>query len=101
MRGPAFAAAVLVAALFAGCADDKPDPEPVPVDPGPQPTHQGSGTLGYIGNVTQSAITFETLLIDEARAGGEPVIAIAADDSILVSTHPGWTHYHPTADDPD
>lgn len=107
LRRKACAAALLLAALMAGCADDAPDPPLDPADPGPQPTHRGTGTVGYVGRVVGSVanasgdIAFETLLIDAARAGGEPVIAIANDDSILVSTHPGWTHYHPTLDDPD
>jgi hypothetical protein len=38
------------------------------------------------------------MLIDELRAGGEPVIAQAHDGSIVISSHPGWTHYHPSSD---
>ncbi|MGB0653668.1 MAG: sialidase family protein [Thermoplasmatota archaeon] len=37
-------------------------------------------------------------LIDTVRAGGEPVIAILPSGTILVSAHPGWTHYHPSED---
>ncbi len=40
----------------------------------------------------------EPILIDDTRAGGEPVIAITHAGSILVSAHPGWTHYHPSDD---
>lgn len=42
----------------------------------------------------------DLLLIDEVRAGGEPVIAITPTGTILVSAHPGWTHtrYPPSAD---
>jgi hypothetical protein len=38
------------------------------------------------------------LLIDTVRAGGEPVIAIAPTGTVLVSAHPGFTHYHPSSD---
>ena len=31
-------------------------------------------------------------LIDDTRAGGEPVITITPTGTILVATHPGWTH---------
>ncbi|MHB8634262.1 MAG: sialidase family protein [Thermoplasmatota archaeon] len=34
-------------------------------------------------------------LIDEVRAGGEPVIAVTPRGTILVASHPGFTHYHP------
>ena len=34
----------------------------------------------------------EMRIIDEMRAGGEPVIAITPTGTILVSAHPGWTH---------
>ncbi|PSG97817.1 hypothetical protein BRD56_03510 [Thermoplasmatales archaeon SW_10_69_26] len=35
-------------------------------------------------------------LIDDTRAGGEPVIATTSEGSLLVSAHPGSTHYHPS-----
>lgn len=42
--------------------------------------------------------TFSTpKILDTVRAGGEPVIAITHTGTILVSSHPGWTHYHGTA----
>jgi len=34
------------------------------------------------------------VIIDQVRAGGEPVIAITHAGTILVSAHPGYTHYH-------
>lgn len=40
----------------------------------------------------------EPFLIDTTRAGGEPVIAITHAGTILVSAHPGFTHYHPSED---
>lgn len=39
----------------------------------------------------------EPLVVDEVRAGGEPVLAITPKGTILVSAHPGFTHYHPTS----
>lgn len=38
-------------------------------------------------------------LIDEVRAGGEPVIQVTQKGTLLVSAHPGWTHtrYPPSA----
>jgi hypothetical protein len=39
------------------------------------------------------------MLIDEVRAGGEPVIAALGDGVLVVSSHPGFTHYH-ASDDP-
>lgn len=50
-------------------------------------------------NVADLPLFSEPLLIDTVRAGGEPVIAITHAGTILVSAHPGFTHYHP-ADDP-
>lgn len=35
------------------------------------------------------------LIIDDVRAGGEPVIAVLPSGTLLVSSHPGWTHLHP------
>jgi hypothetical protein len=37
-----------------------------------------------------------TKIIDPMRAGGEPVIAITSKGTIIVSAHPGYTHFHPT-----
>lgn len=38
-------------------------------------------------------VVFSTpILLDEVRAGGEPVIAITPKGTILVSAHPGFTH---------
>jgi len=41
----------------------------------------------------------EPELIDDTRAGGEPVIAVTGEGTLLVSAHPGSTHLHPS-DDP-
>lgn len=39
------------------------------------------------------------VLIDDVRAGGEPVIQITRTGTLLVAAHPGWTHtrYPPSA----
>lgn len=34
-------------------------------------------------------------IVDDVRAGGEPVIAVTAKGTLLVSSHPGYTHAHP------
>lgn len=92
---------LLAGLLLAGCAAPTPDPDggddTLPTDP----VAQGTGTSAYTYRLLPAAYAFETVLIDDTRAGGEPVIAIAHDDSLLVATHPGWTHYHPTFADPD
>lgn len=52
------------------------------------------------GDVVDTLLGFAPMkLIDEVRAGGEPVIAITPTGTILVSAHPGWTHtrYPPSA----
>lgn len=36
----------------------------------------------------------DPILVDETRAGGEPVIEVADDGAILVSGHAGTTHYN-------
>lgn len=52
-----------------------------------------------VEDVTGHLMNFsQPLIIDETRAGGEPVIAITQEGTILVSAHPGWTHYHPSED---
>lgn len=62
--------------------------------PGSTTTPQGptANTLG-------GALTFTTRLIDNVRAGGEPVIQVTQKGTLLVSAHPGWTHtrYPPSA----
>lgn len=36
------------------------------------------------------------IIIDEGRAGGEPVIAVTPTGTIVVAAHPGYTHVHPS-----
>ncbi len=58
------------------------------------PSLPGFGTL----SLEDSPLFSAPILIDTVRAGGEPVIAILPSGTILVSAHPGWTHYHPSED---
>lgn len=92
---------LLVLPAMAGCIDvDDLSPQ-APERPLVQYATPGD-TVRYFADPVPSGITFSTpLTIDRTRAGGEPVIAVAHDGTIIVSAHPGWTHYHPTADDPD
>jgi hypothetical protein len=50
--------------------------------------------------MTGAAFT-PTHILDSLRAGGEPVIAITDQGTIIVSAHPGYTHYHPTPASPE
>src|SRR5688572_13788542 len=36
------------------------------------------------------------VLVDGTRAGGEPVVAVLPSGTVLLSAHPGYTHYHPS-----
>lgn len=76
---------VLVLPAFVGCVDERgPSPRPGPSAPvGPR---LGEG---------EPPVFSESKLIDEMRAGGEPVITITPKGTIMVSAHPGYTHYHP------
>lgn len=95
--------ALLVAAALAGCAsNDGSDGGTAVQAVNHMAYHDAAGNLSYLAPLDPVALLFGTpLLIDEVRAGGEPVIAVAPDDSIIVAAHPGWTHYHPTMADPD
>lgn len=79
---------VLVGVALAGCIDN-PDSEPA-ADTG--------SAFGLAAGET-APVYGAPLLIDDVRAGGEPVIAVMPSGTLIVSTHPGWTHYHP-GDDP-
>ncbi len=89
-------ALMLTAVTLSGCASDASDP----VNDVQQTI---DGTLetvaGYTGLPVNETPEFSVpLLIDTVRAGGEPVIAVMPSGTILVSAHPGWTHYHPSED---
>ncbi len=87
MRARALALLVISAAVLAGCVGGTDDDATTPASVG-----DGDGP----GHAFQFS---EPIVIDETRAGGEPVVAVTGDGTILVSAHPGWTHYHPS-DDP-
>lgn len=74
---PRSLAAVALLALLAGCVQSGVDPAAT-LDP------EGlvGGALGFL----------PMKLIDEVRAGGEPVIQVTQKGTLLVSAHPGWTH---------
>lgn len=100
MRAALALAALPALLALAGClGGDAGDPAR-PTPEGPQPL-QGSGTVPYRFTLMPDGTRFSTRLMDDVRAGGEPVIALTHDDTLLVATHPGWTHAHPSADDPD
>ena len=91
-------AAAVVLALAAGCLDDDgsadegpslPDQDTVPTLPGFSPVA-----------LSDLPLFSDPLIFDDVRAGGEPVIAITQAGSVLVSAHPGFTHYHPSTEDP-
>ena len=88
--------ALLVAAVLAGCSSS-PSPSPSPhAATALAPTLPGFTPVAKADLPTFSA----PILIDGTRAGGEPVIAITHQGHILVSAHPGFTHYHPSGEDP-
>lgn len=97
------ASLLLALVLVAGClGGDGHKDEPVKTTDGPAlDLYQGQGTVVYSGRLLPNGTAFETSLIDAQRAGGEPVIALTHDDVLIVATHPGWTHAHPSIDDPD
>ncbi len=93
---PLAAAACLVLVALAGCSQT-PGPNTqaqsgTPIDV--VPTIPGFGELAKAQRPTFSA----PIIIDTVRAGGEPVIAISPKGTILISAHPGFTHYHPSSD---
>lgn len=88
-------AGALVLALTAGCLDDD----------GSDDLAETAGLAPSLPGFTPLPLahlpTFGTpLLVDEVRAGGEPVIAITHAGTLLVSAHPGFTHYHPSSEEP-
>lgn len=93
-----FLLVVLIASTaLAGClGDDNPEPARSPEvhDLQVLPSLPGFGTLA----LNETPLFGAPLLVDGVRAGGEPVIAILPSGTILISAHPGWTHYHPSED---
>lgn len=83
---------ILVVSLLAGCAAEGPA----------TPTADAGvpSTLALAGFSPLALVDLPTfgapVIIDTVRAGGEPVIAITQSGAILVSAHPGFTHYHPS-----
>src|ERR1044072_4212162 len=76
---------VLVDALVAGRLTGTPKASQVPVPP--TGIHKGLGALP----------TFSVpRLIDDVRAGGEPVMAGTPKGTILIASLPVYPHYHPT-----
>jgi photosystem II stability/assembly factor-like uncharacterized protein len=97
MHARALLVAILASAtILAGCAEEVPDGEQV----GNAQTPVTVGTLPGFAPVAviDLPVFAAPLLVDTVRAGGEPVIAITHAGTILVSAHPGFTHYHPPAD---
>ncbi len=96
MLRPLLAAFALCALALAGCSQSPSTT-----------THTGSGAAvavlptleGFGGLARADRPTFTApILLDNVRAGGEPVMAITPKGTLLVSSHPGFTHYHPSAD---
>lgn len=83
-------ALVLVAAGLAGCLS------------GPSGASSGNDAPDADAVATNATgPTFsEPKLIDDLRSGGEPVIAVTNDGTLIVSSHPGSTHVHPDAESP-
>ncbi|MEA3190331.1 MAG: hypothetical protein QOD77_913 [Thermoplasmata archaeon] len=90
------AAACLVLALLAGCIQTQPDDAPQP----PAEVERLPAVPGFTGLPLSDLPVFAApVLVDTVRAGGEPVVAVLPSGTILVSAHPGFTHYRP-GDDP-
>ncbi|MEA3136034.1 MAG: hypothetical protein QOC71_315 [Thermoplasmata archaeon] len=81
--------ALLAASALAGCANDP--------GAGADGVLSADSLPGFAALPLADLPTFSApVLIDDVRAGGEPVIAITHSGAILVSAHPGFTHYHPS-----
>ncbi len=95
MRASRVLSALLLVSFASGCLDDdgsspadaQEAEELLPALPGFTPVV-----------ATDRPVFSEPTLIDDVRAGGEPVIAVLPSGTLLVSSHPGWTHYHPSDD---
>lgn len=88
MRRALLATGLLLTMALAGCLGQQTESDGTQLPTGPD---------GQPLDPTEISFT-EPLIIDETRAGGEPVIAITHNGTVLVSAHPGWTHYHPSQD---
>lgn len=89
------AAAGLAALAAAGCLDGSDGNDGT--GDGSTPLRPASTVAGFDALLPDEQPTFaDSLIIDGVRAGGEPVIAVLPSGTILVSAHPGWTHYHPS-----
>ena len=90
---PALAVSLLAAAALAGCSQTTTTDS----SQAPPPADTLPTLSGFTALPTADAPKYSTpILIDDVRAGGEPVIAVTKQGSILVSAHPGFTHYHPS-----
>jgi len=90
MRHPLALIALAGVLALAGCIGSEID----------DPAQQAQSANDTVDRVTGHVLNFtEPELIDDTRAGGEPVIAVTQEGTLLVSAHPGSTHYHPS-DDP-
>ncbi|MES2155054.1 MAG: sialidase family protein [bacterium] len=92
---PLFLSGLLVAVVLAGCTESSTPPTSGPTAPA-----DTIATLPGFTPLARSLLpTFAApTLIDDVRAGGEPVIAVTHKGTILVGSHPGFTHYHPGSD---
>ncbi|MEA3201662.1 MAG: hypothetical protein QOE90_3090 [Thermoplasmata archaeon] len=75
---------VLALVLLAGCVTPSPSISPASV-------------TGIIAGAP--AVFGKAQIIDTVRAGGEPAVVVTPKGTILVATHPGYTHF--TDPDPD
>ncbi len=88
----------LLAVTLAGCASE-PAADPMGTGPNTKELNVLPTLPGFQGLPLNATPMFSLpKLIDTVRAGGEPVIAQTLEGTILVSAHPGWTHYHPSED---
>lgn len=81
----------LVAMALAGClGDDAPDDRDGETA---RPDGAVPGTKALTAD--EAPVFADSFIIDDVRAGGEPVIAVLPSGTLLISAHPGWTHLHP------
>ncbi len=88
---------IMVTATISGClaANDSGAPGDGAQDPG---EYAFNWTAPQ--NLSGAAFT-PTQILDDMRAGGEPVIAVTEEGTIIVSAHPGYTHFHPQPVSPE